>query len=102
MPSTWLHVPTLLQGAPLCLGQAFWAGVLAAIGTVAGCSAPQLGMLMPATPAAAGAQNHWDIDKLADQVRAAGVPHVGTWALAYDNTQDWKLAKAISALNSGD
>ena len=33
------------------------------------------------------------------QVRSAGVTHVGTWALAYDNAQGWKLAKAISALN---
>ena len=55
-------------------------------------------MLVPATTAAAGAYNNWDADKLAAQVRVANVTHVGTWAVAYDSTQDWKLAEALGRL----
>jgi len=80
-------------------GESFWAGVLGAIGTADGLTQKQLGMLLPATPAAAHSYNNWDIDKLASQVKKAGVQHVGTWAIAYDNTQGWKLAKALGALN---
>lgn len=79
-------------------GEAFWAGVLGAIGTAAGVEKQSQGMLIPATTAAAGNNNNWDIDKLVKQVAAAGVQHVGTWAVAYDNTQDWKLAKALGTL----
>jgi len=79
-------------------GQSFWAGVLGAIGDVAGLKPAQLGMLVPATSAAAGSYNHWDMDKLAAQVAAAGVTHVGTWAVAYDKTQNWKLAESLGKL----
>jgi len=79
-------------------GEAFWAGVLAAIGNVSSLSATQLGMLVPATSAAAGSYNNWDMELLAKQVAAAGVTHVGTWAVAYDNTQDWKLGRALEKL----
>lgn len=80
-------------------GKSFWAGVLGAIATEAGLTESQQGMLVPATPLAAGSYNHWDVDKLAEQVKTAGVQHVGTWAIAYDKTQDWKLAKALGSLN---
>jgi len=79
-------------------GESFWAGVLGAIGNVSNLSAAQLGMLIPATTAAAGSNNNWDIEKLVKQVAAAGVTHVGTWAVAYDNTQDWKLGRALEKL----
>jgi chitinase len=80
--------------------ESFWAGVLGAIGDAGAVPKASQGMLIPATPAAAGNNNHWDIDKLASQVKKAGVTHVGTWAIAYDNTQDWKFAKALGALCS--
>ena len=33
------------------------------------------------------------------EVAAAGVTHVGTWAIAYDLENGWAFAKAIGALN---
>lgn len=81
-------------------GEAFWAGVLEAIANVSSLKASQLGMLIPATTSAAGSYNQWDIELLAKQVAAAGVTHVGTWAVAYDNTQDWKLGRASGELAS--
>jgi len=83
-------------------GESFWAGVLGAIADAGAVPKAGQGMLIPATPAAAGNNNHWDIDKLASQVKTAGVTHVGTWAIAYDNTQGWKFAKALGALCSAD
>jgi len=80
--------------------ESFWAGVLGAIGVAANVPTGRQGMLVPATAAAAGNNNHWDIDKLVSQVRRAGVAHVGTWAIAYDRTQNWKLAKALGSLCS--
>jgi chitinase len=79
---------------------AFWAGVLGAIGTHTSLKATQLGMLIPATPNAAGSQNHWDIALLQKQARAAGVRAVGCWAIAYDNSNGWKFAEAMGALNA--
>jgi len=79
-------------------GESFWAGVLGAIGDASGVPLAKQGMLIPATRAAAGSYNNWDVDKLVSQVAKAGVSHVGTWAIAYDRTQDWKLAKALGAL----
>eukprot|EP01062_Namystynia_karyoxenos_P030869 TRINITY_DN22968_c0_g1_i1.p1 TRINITY_DN22968_c0_g1~~TRINITY_DN22968_c0_g1_i1.p1 ORF type:complete len:417 (+),score=126.91 TRINITY_DN22968_c0_g1_i1:93-1253(+) len=80
-------------------GQSFWAGVLGAIAKHDGLSQQQQGMLIPATRAAAGSYNNWDIAKLASEVKAAGIGHVGCWAIAYDNTQGWKFAKTLGALN---
>jgi len=82
-------------------GESFWAGVLSAIGTATNVPKQNQGMLIPATPSGASNNNHWDIDKLVSQVKAAGVQHVGTWAIAYDNTQGWKLAKALGSLCGG-
>lgn len=79
-------------------GEAFWAGVLGAIGDASGVPQTKQGMLIPATTAAASNNNDWDIDKLMSQVARARVSHVGTWAIAYDLTQNWKLAKALGAL----
>ena len=76
----------------------FWAGVLGAIGEAASLRPEQLGMLLPATSAAASSYNTWDIAKLKEQVASAGVSHVGTWAIAYDHTQGWKLAETLGAL----
>jgi chitinase len=82
--------------------QSFWAGVLRAVGTATGLEAPQLGMLIPATPAAASSYNQWDIALLAEQVMRANVLHVGCWAVAYDHTQNWRFAEAIGALNHAE
>jgi hypothetical protein len=61
-------------------------------------SPDQLGMLFPTTPSAAGSYNNWDIELLAEQVKAYGITHVGTWAIAYDHTIDYAFAKAIAGL----
>lgn len=74
-------------------GQAWWAAVLEATGEHAGLESSQLGMLFPTTGAAV-----WDCNKLAKQIRAAGVKHVGHWALAYDRQQGWKCTKAMTEL----
>jgi hypothetical protein len=39
-------------------------------------------MLIPATAAAAGSYNQWDIAKLLDEVRAASLRHVGDMILS--------------------
>lgn len=93
-PSPW----TVTDWQAESSGESFWAGVLGAIGEESGVPRENQGMLIPATRAAAGSYNNWDVDKLVSQVAAAGVKHVGTWAVAYDNTQNWKLAKALGAL----
>lgn len=80
-------------------GHAFWADALGQIGKEVGLSQSQLGMLLPASPAAAGSYNNWDISKLVREVSIAGVTHVGTWAIAYDNAQQWKLAEALGSVN---
>jgi len=81
-------------------GQSFWSGVLKAIGTVNKLSSSsQLGMLIPATPKAASQYNNWNIEKLANQVVKAEISHVGTWAIAYDNENNWDFAKTMGKLN---
>eukprot|EP00756_Hemistasia_phaeocysticola_P056294 Hpha_TRINITY_DN3238_c0_g1::TRINITY_DN3238_c0_g1_i1::g.185818::m.185818 len=81
-------------------GLAFWAAVMNAIEKADGLTDPQRGMLIPASASAAGSQNHYDIAKLATQVKFANITHVGTWAIAYDNQQGWTFAKAIGGLNA--
>lgn len=80
-------------------GESFWGAVLQQIGQQTGLKQSQLGMLFPASPKAAGAQNNWDVEKLAKQVAKAGVTHVGNWALAYDREVGWKAAMALGKLN---
>lgn len=80
-------------------GEGFWAAVLAQIGTETGLEQSQLGMLFPASGKAAGAQSHWDVEKLCSQVKLAGVTHVGNWAIAYDRERNWEWAIALGALN---
>ena len=82
-------------------GKSFWSGVLSAIGAVNKLTSTQLGMLIPATPKAASQYNNWDIAKLVDQVRASGISHVGTWAIAYDNENQWDFSKSMGKLNVG-
>lgn len=65
--------------------EAFWAAVLKQTCSLHELDTPAAqGMLIPATPNAAGNNNVWDIALLQAQVRAADVRHVGTWAFAYD------------------
>ena len=77
----------------------FWAGVLNAIATADGLRANQTGMLIPATAAAAGSYNQWDIAKLLDEVRAASLRHVGCWAVAYDHQNQYLFATTMGKLN---
>lgn len=79
--------------------EGYWGAVLKQIGVEAGLKQGQLGMLYPASTKAAGAQNNWDVEKLAQQVQEAGVTHVGNWALAYDREEGWKGAIALGKLN---
>jgi len=78
---------------------AFWSGVLKSIGNVSGCSQSQLGMLIPASPAAAGSGNHYNFDKLKQELIWANVSHVGTWAIAYDNQNNYKFGKLMASIN---
>merc|ERR1719174_1612531 len=55
-----------------------------------------MGMLIPASPLGASNNNQWDLELLATQLREAAVLHVGTWAVAYDCKQWWKLAKTLA------
>merc|ERR1711865_1278318 len=99
-PSLWPTPWTVRDWQEESSSESFWAGVLGAMGDAAAVPKASQGMLIPATPAAAGNNNNWDIDKLVSQVHSAGVTHVGTWAIAYDNTQNWKFAEALGALCS--
>ena len=81
-------------------GEAYWFAVLNQTCHLHGLvSKSQQGMLVPATPDAAGNNNIWDMDKLKAAVEASGVRHVGTWAFAYDWENSWKFAQAIGSLN---
>lgn len=80
-------------------GEGYWAAVLKTIGQQTGLKQSQLGMLFPASRKAAGAENNWDVEKLAKEVAEAGVSHVGNWALAYDREEGWKAAIALGKLN---
>jgi hypothetical protein len=75
-----------------------WVLVLQTMQSYLKLSPDQLGMLFPTTPSAAGSYNNWDIELLAEQVKAYGITHVGTWAIAYDHTIDYAFAKAIAGL----
>lgn len=78
---------------------AFWAGVLEAVAEADGLSSDQRGMLIPATPSAASAYNHWDIATLQQEVAMAGIQYVGTWAIAYDKQNDYLFANTLGLLN---
>ena len=95
-PSLWPTPWTVHDWQAESGGQAFWAGVLTAIANHSGVAAAAQGMLIPATAAAAGSYNNWDIDKLAAQVATARIARVGCWAVAYDHTQAWKFAATFA------
>ena len=99
-PSTLWPTPWTVTDWQDSKGNAtFWAGVLNAIATADGLRANQTGMLIPATAAAAGSYNHWDIAKLLDEVRAASLRHVGCWAVAYDHQNKYLFATTMGKLN---
>jgi len=77
---------------------AFWSGVLEAIGTVCTLQQSQLGMLVPATHSGPS-YNNWDFDKLKQELIWAKVRHVGTWAIAYDNQNNYKFGKIMASIN---
>jgi len=60
------------------------------------------GIAIPATPLAAGNNNHWDLNLLAAQIRVGDIRNVATWALGYDKMNQWKLAVVITHLNNQD
>jgi len=79
-------------------GTPWWVAVLQTITTHLGMNASTQGMLMPTTTAAAGNNNDWDINLLKEQVASYGITHVGTWAIAYDNTIDYAFSKAMASI----
>ena len=58
---------------------------------VAGLKQAQLGMLFPASTSAAGGENNWDMDKLAQQGAKAGVVHFGKWANKCNTLESHKI-----------
>jgi len=81
-------------------GEAYWYAVLKQTCALHGLDSPgAMGMLIPATPSAAGNNNLWDIPLLKAQMQVAGIKHVGTWAFAYDWENNWAFATAMGQLN---
>merc|ERR1740136_290222 len=58
----------------------------------------QRGVAVPASTSAAGSYNNWNFDKLRKTCKTSGIKNIATWAIGYDNTQNWKLAKALLPL----
>ena len=83
-------------------GTPWWYAVLDAITQHKGMGKHTQGMLMPATKDAANSYNDWDITRLRAQVDSTGVQHVGTWAIAYDNKNDYKFASEMASIMDAD
>jgi len=98
----WCGTPRDWQDpSPECYvtaGSPWWVGVLQTITGHLGMDKSTQGMLIPTTRSAASNNNNWDIGLLKRQVEAAGVTHVGTWAVAYDNTIGYAFSKAIASI----
>jgi len=98
----WCGTPRDWQDpSPECYvtkGSPWWVGVLQTITGHLGMDQSTQGMLIPTTRSAASNNNNWDIGLLKRQVEASGVTHVGTWAIAYDNTINYAFAKAIASI----
>lgn len=77
---------------------AFWEGVLEAIGNVSGLVHSQLGMLVPASHSAASVC-FYDFDKLKQELIWGKIRHVGTWAIAYDNQNNYKFGRLMASIN---
>jgi len=96
----WAQPWVVSNWATESAGEAYWFAVLNQTCNLHGLSSlHQQGMLVPATPNAAGNNNIWDMDVLKTAVEASGVRHVGTWAFAYDWENSWKFAQTIGSLN---
>jgi len=79
-------------------GSPWWVSVMQTITGSLGMDRSAQGMLIPTTTRAAGNNNNWDIGLLKRQVEEAGVTHVGTWAIAYDNTINYAFSRAIASI----
>ena len=79
-------------------GQPWWVAVLEATSAHLGLTDSQKGMLIPTTNRAAGSHNMWDIDLLKTQLMASNARRVGTWAIAYDNTIDYRFARTMASI----
>jgi len=95
IPGDWCN-PRDWQNS--CGGTPAWVGVLQQITGHLGMDASTQGMLIPTTRSAASNNNNWDIGLLKRQVEASGITHVGTWAIAYDNTINYAFSRAIASI----
>jgi len=80
----------------------WWLVTMDTTANLVGMKPNQRGVAIPATPMAAGNNNHWDLELLAAQIRVGDIRHVATWALGYDKINNWKLAVIITKLNNQD
>jgi len=80
----------------------WWLVTMDTTANLVGMKPNQRGIAIPATPLAAGSQNHWDLNLLAAQVRVGDIRNVATWALGYDKMNSWELAVIITKLNNQD
>jgi len=92
-PATWEEPIDGDQSC--CTDQPWWLTILERVGELRGLSYSQLGMLVPATTLAAGNNNVWDYDLLAEDIKKHNIGHVGTWAIGHDATEDYQFAKAM-------
>jgi len=76
----------------------WWVAVMDQTATHLGMAKDARGMLMPATTQAAGNNNDWDIPLLKTQMISSGIKHVGTWAIAYDNKNNYEFAKSMASI----
>jgi hypothetical protein len=94
-PATWEEAVT---GDNSYTDQPWWLTILERVGELRGLSYPQLGMLVPATTLAAGNNNVWNYDLLAQDIAKHNIQHVGSWAIGHDATKDYQFAKAMGAI----
>ena len=65
---------------------------------VYGLAPEQPGMLSPYGTDSSPPAYDYDYAKLSATLEATGLPHIGGWAIAYDNVDNWRFAKAMTAL----
>ena len=76
----------------------FWYESLSGVRDVYGLAPEQLGMLIPYGTDSSQPGYDYDYAKLSATLEATGLPHIGGWAIAYDNKDNWRFAKAMAAL----
>ena len=96
---TYKHAQYYYLDASKTPGSSFWSGVLSSIAKTCNLNDNQKGMLIPATSEAAGNNNNWDLKKLVQQLKKSNIKYVGTWAIGYDNKNNYQFAKTMGKIN---